>query len=196
MLGYLTYARTVAPESSCGCLGGTHTPVRWRSFARAVLLALASGLALLGGSWWGVAAAARPLPAVLVLLVEAGAVVTLSPELDRRWLLPLRRQRVRWRHPLAGSVGHEVPVASSVHQLMHSPAYSAAGGWLRSDLLDHWDEGEWRMLAYSAALGSHRVTAVFAVPRLRYEPAAVRAVLADETDEAVLWEYEPQPVPV
>jgi hypothetical protein len=196
MLGYLGYARVVAPDSPCGCLGNAHAPVRWRSFARAALLLLASGAALLGGGSWSAAVAEHPLPAAGVLLAEACAVIVLSPELDRRWLLPLRRLRVRWRHPLAGSMDAGVPVANSVHQLLRSPAYCAASGWLRSDILDHWDEGEWRMLTYAAALGGHRVTAVFAVPRLRYEPEAVRAVLADETNNAVLWEFEPEPVPV
>src|SRR3569833_2630262 len=36
-LGYLTYARVAAPDSSCGCLSRRRTPVTWRSFARAGL---------------------------------------------------------------------------------------------------------------------------------------------------------------
>jgi hypothetical protein len=195
LLGYLAYARAVAPDSSCGCLGDRHTPVRWRSFARAAVLLLASALATLGRPWWAVAVASRPFPAIAVLLVEACAVVALSAELDRHWLLPLRRLRVRRRHPLATSAGFEVPVASSVHQLMRSPAYREAGGWLRSDLLDHWDEGEWRILSYSASYRRRPATAVFAVPRLRYEPARVKAVLVTEADRGVLWEFGPELTP-
>jgi len=196
LLGYLAYARTVAPESPCGCIGDKPARVRWRGFARAAALTMASGLAILGSSWWGAALASRPLAALAVLAVEASAVVALSAELDSYWLLPLRRQRVRWRHPLAGSGGFEVPVASSVHQLMRSPAYGVTGGWLRSDLLDSWDEGEWRILSYSASCGGRPATAVFAVPRLRYQPADVKAVLVDEADRTVLWQFAPEPAVV
>jgi hypothetical protein len=196
LLGYLAYARAVAPESPCGCFGYSPARVRWRGFARAAALTVASGLAILGSSWWGVALASRPLAVVVVLAVEASAVVALSAELDSYWLLPLRRQRVRWRHPLAGSGRFDVPVASSVHQLMRSPAYRAAGGWLRSDLLDGWDEGEWRILSYSACGEGRPATAVFAVPRLRYEPADVKAALVDEADRAVLWQFAPEPTAV
>jgi hypothetical protein len=111
-----------------------------------------------------------------VLVAEAALVAVLSPELDRRWLLPLRRFRARISHPLAGRP-FEVPLASSVQQLQKSDAYASIAGLLRSDLLDTWDEGEWRILTYSA----HRATAVFAVPRLRYAPAEVRVALV--TDE-------------
>lgn len=197
-MAYLGYARVVAPESSCGCMGDRHAPVRWRAFARAGLLAALSALGVLGDRWWGDAFATRPVAGLTVAVGFAGLVVALSEDLDRYWLLPLRRLRLRVSHPLgrtAGS-GFEVPVASTVHQLLRSPAYAAAGGWVRSDLLDSWDEGEWRVLNYAARLGERAATAVFAVPRLRYEPAAVRAVLVDESDQTVLWEHTPHPTPV
>jgi hypothetical protein len=186
LLGYLGYARTHAPESSCGCLGKGHTPIRGRSFGRAGLLLAAGAFGLLAGHWWtGAPAVVAPL-----VVVELAAVVVLSPELDQRWLLPLRRWRIRVSHPLAGT-GFAVPVESSVEQLTHSPAYRETAAGLRSDLLDHWDEGEWRLLTYSVAGG----TAVFAVPRLRYEPDAVRvAVVPDEDARATEQAGEPAPV--
>jgi len=196
LLGYLGYARVVAPESSCGCLSAKHTPVRWRSFARTGVLAAASALAVAGAQWWLPAVDARPGPAVVVLAAEALVVLALSPDLDSYWLVPLRRLRVRLSHPLAGSAGFEIPVASSVQQLLRSPAFQAAGPWVRSDLLDFWDEAEWRVLSYTARYGGRLATAVFAVPRLRYEPDAVRAVLVDEADHSVLWEFAPAPAPV
>lgn len=214
MLGYLAYARVAAPESSCGCLSARHTPVRWRSFARAGALLATSVLAAAGSGWlgtaspgwlgvagpgdapgwWAGAVVDRPVSALVVLVVEAALVVVLSPELDARWLVPLRRARVRLRHPLAGThAGFDIPVESSVHQLLRSPAYRAAGGWVRSDLLDHWDEGDWRILSYTARLDGRTSTAVFAVPRLRYDPAAVRAAIVD--GDTVLWSHDPSPVP-
>jgi hypothetical protein len=195
LVGYLAYARAVVPESPCGCLGTTSAPVRWRALVRATMLAVASGLSILGSSWWAATVVERPLLCLAVLGAEAAAVVALSVELDPYWLLPLRRLRVRWRHPLAASAGLEVPAASTVHQLMRSPAYGAAGAFLRSDILDSWDENEWRILSYSAMYGQRRATAVFAVPRLYYQPAEVKAVLVAEDDHSVLWQYTPVVVP-
>jgi hypothetical protein len=161
LTGYLICARTAAPDESCGCLSEKYTPVGIRSIARAVLLA---GFTLLGDE-----------PAVLA--GEAIAVVLLSAELDGYWLMPVRRWRVRLKHPLGGRP-FEVPVESTVQQLHKSPAYQSVYPLLRSDLLDTWDEGEWRILTYSADRDGERATAVFAVPRERYEPDAVKVALA------------------
>jgi len=198
LLGYLGYARLVAPDSPCGCLSERPTPVRWRGFARATVLLAASGTAAWFGGHltWADALVGRPMAAGTLLLAEVVLVLALSPELDAHWLLPLRRLRLRWRHPLAGTAsGNGVPVAASVQQLLRSPAYRIAGGWLRSDVLDSWDEDEWRVLSYSARHGEAPVTAVFAVPRLRFRPADVRAVLVDEHTGDVLWQYTPQRSP-
>lgn len=193
-VGYLGYARTVVPESSCGCTSARHTPIRVRAFARAGVLAVAAGYAATGDRWWGDALAARPGAGVTVLVGAALVVLALSDDLDRHWLLPLRRLRVRLSHPLGRTAGSfTVPVESSVHQLLRSPAYAAAGTWVRSDLLDSWDEGEWRMLHYAARIGDRPATAVFAVPRDRYDPPAVRAALVDEHTRTILWEHAPVP---
>jgi hypothetical protein len=177
MLAYLGYARVAAPRSSCGCLGARHSPVRGRSFARAGVLLAAAGFALPAGQWWPGGLADRPLATVGLLAAEAALVVVLSPELDGAWLLPLRRFRLRLRHPLAGRP-FEIPLESTVQQLHKSRTYAEVVELLRSDLLDHWDEGEWRILTYSA----RGATAVFAVPRLRYDPDAVRVVLVDDEE--------------
>jgi hypothetical protein len=163
MLGYLSWAKLAAPESSCGCLSEKYAPVGIRALARAVLLA---GMVVTADllPWYSVFPAA-----VLVLL--------LSAELADYWLLPLRRLKVRLRHPLAGGE-FAVPVASTVQQLQKSTTYQSVYPILRSDLLDTWDEGEWRILTYTAERDGERATAVFAVPRDRYEPEAVRFALA------------------
>ena len=185
MLGYLAYARHAAPRSTCGCLGEKHAPVRARGFARAAVLVAASALALLAVDWWPVALVERPFATLGLLAAQVALVVVLSPELDGAWLLPLRRLRLRISHPLAGRP-FEVPLASTVHQLHRSDAYRSVVEVLRSDLLDSWDEGEWRILTYSARRDSGPATAVFAVPRLRYDPDAVRVVLvADQAGHPV-----------
>jgi hypothetical protein len=178
-LGYLIYARLAAPGSSCGCLSNRHTDaVSWRSFARAGLLLLAGLLATQAAGHWLDAVATRPLAAAAVLLVEAAAVVMLSPELDARWLPPLRQLRARLPRPLFG--GSRVPLLSSVRQLQQSPAYHRLRGLLHSDVLEHWDDEEWRIVCYSARYQGRPATAAFAVPLRRYDPGAVRVALVDE----------------
>lgn len=160
LTGYLVWARKAAPDASCGCLSEKHTPASIRSIARAVILV---GLTFVTNTE--------------LLVAGAVAVALLSPELDGYWLVPLRRLKVRIRHPLAGGE-FRVPVASTVQQLQKSPAYQSVYPLLRSDLLETWDEGEWRILTYTADRDGERATAVFAVPTTRYEPEAVRVALA------------------
>ncbi|HEV7647048.1 MAG TPA: MauE/DoxX family redox-associated membrane protein [Actinophytocola sp.] len=192
MLGYLAYAKIKAPESSCGCLGDKETPVRTRGFLRAGVMVVAGVLAAFGTAWWPAAVVDRPLATVGLLVAEAALVVALSPELDHRWLLPLRRWRVRLSHPLASRTG-VIPLESSVQQLRKSGAFRSVTDQLRSDLLDSWEEGEWRILTYAArtdngtgtGTGTGRATAVFAVPLLDYRPDDVRVALVPEADEVL-----------
>src|SRR5690606_3941458 len=127
---------------------------------------------------------AHPLTGSATLLAEAAALVTLSPELDRVWLLPLRRLRARLTHPLTGGSG--VPLLASVQQLQQSAAYRRVAVLLRSDVHEHWEEGDLRLVCYAARHQGRRATAVFAVPRLRYEPDAVRVALVDDATGAIL----------
>ncbi|WP_199733370.1 MauE/DoxX family redox-associated membrane protein [Micromonospora sp. BL4] len=176
-LGYLAYARRAAPTSSCGCLSARPTPVSGRSLARAGLLAVAGGLALLATEGWSTALAGRPPAGVGVLLVELAAVVALSPELDHVWLLPLRRLRARLTHPLRGGSG--VPLLATVQQLQLSDAYRRVAPLLRSDVREHWDDGDWRFVGHAARYQGRLVTAVFAVPLTDREPDAVRVAVVD-----------------
>lgn len=191
-LAYLAYARVAAPESSCGCLSASRTPVSWRSFARGGTLLLAAGFATAAQVSWLEAIAAQPTAAAAVLLGEAAAIVLLSPELDSSWLLPLRQWRVRRSHPLAGA-SFDVPLESSLQQLHRSGVYRQVAGVLRSDVREHWDDDEWRVLLYSAQHHGRLAAAVFAVPRLRYEPGAVRVALVDETTGETLLSIEGAP---
>ncbi|MEV0457121.1 MauE/DoxX family redox-associated membrane protein [Catellatospora methionotrophica] len=193
--GYLTYARIAAPDSSCGCLSATRTPVRWRSFARTGGLLATSLLALPATVGWTDVLAIRPLSAVALLLGEAAVLVALSPELDRHWLEPLRQLKVRVTRPLAGG-GFAVPLDSTVEQLHRSPVWRQTAALLTSDLREHWDDGEWRILVFTARHRGDEVSAVYAVPRLRYQPAAVRMVLLDEpTGQVVLTLHSPPDSP-
>jgi hypothetical protein len=174
-LAYLAYARVAAPGSSCGCLGAARAPIGFRAFARAGALLVAAVAATATTGVWTDALSSRPALAVVVA-AELGSMAALSSELDRHWLLPLRRLRTRWTHPLRTDPA-DVPVAATVEQIHRSGAYRRVAAGLLSDVRDHWDEGEWRIVCYAARVDGEPATAVFAVPRLRFDPGAVRVAL-------------------
>ncbi|HET6989494.1 MAG TPA: MauE/DoxX family redox-associated membrane protein, partial [Kribbella sp.] len=122
--GYPIYAKIVVPEASCGCVGKSEKPVGRRAIVRALLLAATAAVATTAADvgWWSAG------PAAAVLVVEAAAFVMLSAELDRYWLLPLRRLRIRLSHPLAGTATDDVPLAATQRRLLLSPAYRAVNG--------------------------------------------------------------------
>lgn len=186
-LAYLIYARHAAPGSSCGCLSAAQVPVSGRGLLRAGMLVSAS-LTALGASapWWSVLAD-RPLLVGSVLLVEGAVVVLLSAEFDALWLLPLRQLRVRLTHPLRGGSG--VPLLATVQHLQRSDAYRRTAPLISSDVREYWDDGEWRMVCHAARYQGRSATAVFAVPRLRQDPAAVRVALVDDATGATLWSF-------
>ncbi|MGA8117954.1 MAG: MauE/DoxX family redox-associated membrane protein [Actinocatenispora sp.] len=183
-LGFLGYVRRYAPTSSCGCVSARQAPVGARSFGRAGLMLVAAALALSTGTGWATGLASHPVAGVGLLVVEGVAVVLLSPEADRSWLLPLRRLKARFRpNPLAG-MAFDLPLASTLEQLHRSDAYRQVGALLSSDVMDSWDSEEWRIVCYRARREGGPATAVFAVPRLRYEPDAVKVVFVDDGSEA------------
>ncbi|WP_433284816.1 MauE/DoxX family redox-associated membrane protein [Micromonospora sp. CA-244673] len=184
-LGYLAYARRAAPTSSCGCLSSRSTPVSGRSLGRAALLVAAAGLATLAPGGWPAALTGRPLAGGAALLAEAAAVVALSPELDAAWLLPLRRLRARLTNPLRGGTG--LPLLATVQQVQLSDPYRRVAPLLRSDVREHWDDGEWRFVGHAARYQGRPATAVFAVPLVDGGPDAVRvAVVDDATGQTLL----------
>jgi hypothetical protein len=183
-LVYLAYARIAAPDSSCGCLSKQRTPVTWRSFTRAGLVLVAALLGTQADAWWGRGLADRPLVA-LALVAEVALLVALSPEGDRLWLLPLRRLRIRMKHPLADR-SFEMPLESSLQQLLASPAYRQVSALLKSGLREMWDEEDVRVLCYTAEYEGTPTTAVFAVPLRHYRPEDVRVALVDESTESTI----------
>lgn len=184
-LAYLSYARRAAPTSSCGCLSARATPVSGRSLARAALLVVAAVLAGLAPEGWPAALGTRPLAGGALLLAESAVVVALSPELDRTWLLPLRRLRARLTHPLRGGAG--LPLLATLQQVQLSDAYRRVAPLLRSDVRDHWDDGDWRFVGHAALFQGRPVTAVFAVPLADQDPDTVRvAVVDDGTGQTLL----------
>ncbi|MFI7062704.1 MauE/DoxX family redox-associated membrane protein [Kribbella sp. NPDC050124] len=178
--GYLIYAKIVVPEASCGCMGASAKPIGYRAIARALLL-LATAVAATTAStgWWSAGA--------LILIPEAALFVMLSAELDRYWLLPLRRLRLRITHPLSGTATDGVPLAATQRRLILSPAYRSVNGLLRSDIRDYWDDEDWRFVSYSARYDGRPATAVFAVPHHDSTPESIRVAVVDETSGLTLY---------
>jgi hypothetical protein len=180
--GFLIYSKVVVPEASCGCTGKSAKPVGGRAIARALLL-LAISLAAVFAStgWWSAGAG------LTVLVVEAAVFAMLSAELDRYWLLPLRRFRVRLSHPYAGTASDDTPLAATQRRVLLSPAYRAVDGLLRSDIHDYWDDEGWRFVSYAANYDGVKATAVFAVPHENPTPESIRVALVDETSGLTLY---------
>ncbi|GAA3367125.1 hypothetical protein GCM10020367_68750 [Streptomyces sannanensis] len=167
-LGYLGYGRALAPESSCGCSANEDTPITWRAFARATVVLAGGATAAANGAWWSTITE-QPGGSLVFLAVAVFVLVALSVDLDRWWLLPLRRLRLRvCGHPLFGSEpADRVPVAASVELLERSLAWQTASPVVRSGLLDHWEQGGWRILLYSGVYRTREsaqpVSVVFAL---------------------------------
>jgi len=180
--GYLIYAKIVVPEASCGCVGASAKPVGRRAIGRALLLlATAVEASTASTGWWSAGSATA------VLVLEAASFVMSSAELDRYWLLPLRRMRLRITHPLSGTATDAVPLAATQRRLLLSPAYRAVNGLLRSDIHDYWDDEDWRFVSYTARYDGRPATAVFAVPHHDSPPESVRVAVVDETSGQTLY---------
>lgn len=196
-LGYLARLRRVAPGASCGCAGAA-APVGRRSFARAGLVAVSGALVVVTGAPWWQAALDRPVVVSVALAVALAGYVATSPEADRRWLLPLRRLRVRLLgHPLraVGAAGTgSVPVAASIDLLESSLAWQSAAHLVRSSLQEHWIAEDWRVLRYTGrhetAEEARPVSVLFAVDAQASTCAprgtAVRVTVVDDETGSVL----------
>jgi hypothetical protein len=174
-VGFLVYSKIVVPEASCGCAGKSAKPVGNRAIGRALLLLATAALATTtSAGWWSAG------PVLLVLVLEAAVFAMLSAELDRYWLLPLRRFRIRLSHPYAGTASDDTPLAATQRRVLLSPAYRAVDGMLSSDIHDYWDEDGWRFVSYAARYDGRRATAVFAVPHQDSSPDSIRVAVVDE----------------
>ncbi|MFG1811185.1 MauE/DoxX family redox-associated membrane protein [Streptomyces sp. NPDC049040] len=202
--GYLVYAKSTAPESSCGCSARDEGPIGVRSFTRAGLVA-AGGLAAAGAdtAWWS-ELSRHAGGSAAVLVAAAALLLGLTADLDRVWLVPLRRARIRvFGNPLPSAAGGRVPVAATVQLLESSLAWQTAMPVVRSALLDHWDDEGWRVLRYAGtyrdARGTHPVSVLFALDlTLTVDTApnpAVRVSLIDEETEEVVPSSVLTPVP-
>lgn len=192
--GYLGYAKATAPESSCGCTARDEGPIGTRAFARAGVVLVGGVVAATAGSPWWSQISGRPAASAAFVAVSAALLLALSADLDRLWLMPLRKLRLRlFGNPLVGAA-EQVPVDASVELLEHSLAWVAASPVVRSALLDHWEDEGWRMLRYAGvyedARGAQPVSVIFALDRTATIDTtanpAVRVTLVDDRTEEVV----------
>lgn len=193
-LGYLGYARASAPGTSCGCTARDDGPVGAGAFARAAAVAAGGVAVVLARHPWWVTAPRHPAVTGCCALAAVAGLVALRA--GRRWRMPWRRLRLRLTgHPLSGTRdAPRVPVAATVELLEHSLAWRSTSPLVRSALLDHWDEGGWRILQYAgvhARGGTARpVVVLFALDAAASrdavpEPAVRVTVLDADTGEPV-----------
>lgn len=157
---------------------------------------LLGGVAAAAGHtpWWS-RMTDRPSASASCVLAAAALLFALSADLDRFWLLPLRKLRVRvFGHPLPPGSGQRVPAAASVQLLERSLAWQAAAPIVRSALLDSWDDDGWRVLRFTGVhqdvRGARPVTVLFALDRdatldTTPNPAVRVSVIDDRTEEVV-----------
>ena len=86
---------------------------------------------------------------------------------------------MRLTHPLQEATSEEVPLLATVQQLQRSEAYQRVGALLRSDVVESWDEGEWRLVRYTVTQDGRPANAIFAVPRLEDAPERVRLAIVE-----------------
>ncbi|MEU8828757.1 MauE/DoxX family redox-associated membrane protein [Streptomyces sp. NPDC048636] len=192
-LGYLGYARRRAPGSSCGCTAGDDGPVGVRAFGRATAVLVGGVAVVLAEHPWWTTAPRQPAATAGAALTGLAGALALAPD---RWRLPWRRLRLRLTgHPLDGTrAATRVPVAATVELLEHSLAWQHTAPLVRSALLDHWDDGGWRILQYAGVHGggpaARPVLVLFALDAAAsrdavHEPAVRVSVLDADTGEAV-----------
>ncbi|HEY1616208.1 MAG TPA: MauE/DoxX family redox-associated membrane protein [Streptosporangiaceae bacterium] len=164
---YLGYAKARAPHSSCGCASSRATPVTWRSFARAGLVAAGGACCATAEHPWWSATARWPAAAAVTGLALVAVIAAMSTELDDLWLFPLRRARTRLLPGRLAGTGGQVPVAATVELLEGSLAWQVMAPVIRSGLADHWESSGWRILRYSGVHtspgGPRPVSVLFAV---------------------------------
>jgi hypothetical protein len=171
---YGVLAKVRAPDSACGCSGGTEM-VSWRIPARAVLLMALIGLATAANSsssdvrglgWLSTGVIAAEVTVIWIAFPEL-RVSSLRLAIRERRALGARclwsRRSVAWAQS-------QIQRTHLWHELC--PQEGA--------LVDHWRQGCWRFLAYDGEDASH-VTIVYAV-KLPPGGAVVRAAVVDDDD--------------
>jgi hypothetical protein len=175
-MGALNETRQRRPAAGCGCFGDfSHTPVGWRTIARAGVLCAAAAVTI------GLPALRMPSSSttaemwLAVLAFELSLIAFLSPELGEILV------RLGYSEPCEL---RRLPVERTMAALHASSPWRRYAGQVSSAApIDVWREGCWRFVVYPGVARGRRVDIVFAVYLQARRPVIRAAVLDAHTDE-------------
>jgi hypothetical protein len=176
LLGLLATRRR-APGAPCGCMGSrSDAPIGARSLARTSLLAPMAACGVAASPHW-TAILESPV-ALAVLLLEAGAIAALYPEL---------RPRDGGRLDKARCAARRLSTREALAVLRASSLWSVSRGrHLLSDApADAWREGCWRLLAFPARHPAGDAVAVFAIHAVSRQPLERMTLVLRDDDQIV-----------
>jgi hypothetical protein len=177
-MGALNETRQRRPAVGCGCFGDfSHTPVGWRTIARAGVLCAAAAVTI------GLPPLRMPSSAttaemwLAVLAFELSLIAFLSPELGEVLV------RLGYSEPCEL---RRLPVERTMAALHASSPWRRYAGQIPSAApIDVWREGCWRFVVYAGVARGRRVDIVFAVYLQPRRPVIRAAVLDAYTDEVL-----------
>ena len=177
-MGALNETRQRRPAVGCGCFGDfSHTPVGWRTIARAGVLCAAAAVTI------GLPPLRMPSSAttaemwLAVLAFELSLIAFLSPELGEILV------RLGYSEPCEL---RRLPVERTMAALHASSPWRRYAGQISGAApIDVWREGCWRFVVYAGVARGRRVDIVFAVYLQPRRPVIRAAVLDAYTDEVL-----------
>jgi Methylamine utilisation protein MauE len=177
-MGALSETRQRRPAAGCGCFGDfSHTPVGWRTIARAGVLCAAAAATI------GLPPLRMPSSAttaemwLAVLAFELSLIAFLSPELGEILV------KLGYSEPCEL---RRLPVERTMAALHASSPWRRYAGQIASAApVDVWREGCWRFVVYAGVARGRRVDIVFAVYLQARRPVIRAAVLDAHTDEVL-----------
>ena len=180
---YMVVARRIAPNRSCGCMGGKATRISRWSVLRAAWLLMLTLVGWIAQDFWANALVAAPW-LVLPIAIEAIVIWQLSPE--RGKALSMRHLFVSamrsWLDPECRGVAFDWEPMEA--KLRDTATFQQLVPLLGART-DQWREGCWGFITYAANYQMRNATAVFAVP-VRFDAGDVSAAVVDDATNATL----------
>jgi len=175
-MGALNETRQRRPAAGCGCFGDfSHTPVGWRTIARAGVLCAAAAVTIGLPPLRMPSSSATAEMWLAVLAFELSLIAFLSPELGEILV------RLGYSEPCEL---RSLPVERTMAALHASSPWRRYAGQVSSAApVDVWREGCWRFVVYPGVARGRRVDIVFAVYLQARRPVIRAAVLDAHTDE-------------
>jgi methylamine utilization protein MauE len=172
-VGALHVLRSRRPEAGCGCFGDlSDTPVSWRALGRSVLL-FAAAIGCVGVPPLRMPTSTdRAVLLLVVLAVELGALIALSPEVSEVMV------RLGYSEPCEV---RRLPMSRTLSALHASSHWRRYRKYITAmDPSDMWREGCWRYVVFPGIVAERPVEVIFAVYQQPRRPP-VRAAIIDAT---------------